>query len=241
MSIKKKILISAISLIVLCAAVLGGLKLHTNIQVKRYSTEVFPIKKNVSELPTNESTFCYAFDISDTRKMVACLEYVFVARIDEQVGVSYSDVSANEFGKITGTPFTNFKITVLKNIKGDLKTDVPIDFKKYGGPDIGEKTLCTVAEDPMPEVGGVYLILATVNEKDELFTSGSCTCFEIQSPAANAALKSSGKKLDLNNDSTVKLYIDAYKHQDTSVKSGVDLVCKDSVSYKAGVNDTVNS
>ncbi|MDR2945055.1 MAG: hypothetical protein LBU81_08295 [Methanosarcinales archaeon] len=67
----------------------------------------------------------YAVDVSNPYELVGDADYVFAAKVDKMVGNTYNN------------PFvyshTNYMITVLDNIKGELVADESIPIEKSGG------------------------------------------------------------------------------------------------------------
>ena len=105
----------------------AGMFSYTQIKIKYYEDRFFPMKENFNELEQIVSwVACYAYDISDLRKNVGFYDYVFVGRIEEAEGTYYRDSFFSEKLQFYAQSETQYKITVLKNIKGNLKTNESI-------------------------------------------------------------------------------------------------------------------
>lgn len=208
--------ISAAVLILLCT--LGGTKIYQNHHIEKLKTEMFPITKSLDQYPVDEMQSCMAFDSSDKAKHIGFVDYAFVARVDELVGTTYEDVTPIAEGKISATAFTNYKVTVLKNIKGNLKCGTSIPLRKLGGIDAEQKTVSLFSNDCFPEKGGVYIFLAYADSNGELY---------IADPDSNILLSSApstdlGKTMStLTSSPAVNEYVKAYKQQDNSIDKGM--------------------
>ena len=117
----------ALSAVLILVLLLAGMFSYTQIKIKYYEDRFFPMKENFNELEQIVSwVACYAYDISDLRKNVGFYDYVFVGRIEEAEGTYYRDSFFSEKLQFYAQSETQYKITVLKNIKGNLKTNESI-------------------------------------------------------------------------------------------------------------------
>jgi hypothetical protein len=122
----------------------------------------------------------YVVDVYDPVVAAAEADYVFIGKVEALNG------SEQAFG-LGSIPRTNFSVTVLENLKGDLITDEPIEVKQSGG--FGEKDgkYYILNDLPIAEEGGVYMMMAYTQHDGTLLMSGpnSCVPLEIQSEAVN--------------------------------------------------------
>lgn len=100
-----------------------------------------------------------ATDISDMQSVVGSVNCIFVGVVKE------SDTLIFDYdGK------SEFKVQVVKNIKGELPTETTV--YKHGGYFINGNEVIVKADDesytPMPEVGKQYLFLAFEQESGEV-------------------------------------------------------------------------
>lgn len=100
-----------------------------------------------------------ATDISDMQSVVDSVNCIFVGVVKE------SDTLIFDYdGK------SEFKVQVVKNIKGELPTETTV--YKYGGHFINGNEVIVKVDDesytPMPEVGKQYLFLAFEQESGEV-------------------------------------------------------------------------
>ena len=66
----------------------------------------------------------------------------------------------NEDGTITGKPYTVYSITVLENIKGELRKNEPIEFFKHGGVNYDGLSISLLEGDQLLESGKTYILIA---------------------------------------------------------------------------------
>lgn len=84
-------------------------------------------------IPISTIHFTWIVDINDPEKVVGINDYVFVATINSYDNTNYEIQEVTENGENISIPYTNYSITVLENIKGNLKTNEHIPLQKYGG------------------------------------------------------------------------------------------------------------
>lgn len=106
-----------------------------------------------------EALVDFATDISDMQSVVDSVNCIFVGVVKE------SDTLIFDYdGK------SEFKVQVVKNIKGELPTETTV--YKYGGRFINGNEVIVKVDDesytPMPEVGKQYLFLAFEQESGEV-------------------------------------------------------------------------
>lgn len=128
----------------------------------------------------------YIIDIYDPAARIGDADHVFVGRVDEMTGTSYKFpvMIENEIGigkKEVTTPHTNYMITVLENIKGDLVTNHSIPVEKAGGWSKDGKRLTLHDNDSLPEVGRYYIFTGYVQDDGMLLVSGPFSNIEITS------------------------------------------------------------
>ena len=105
---KRKIINTLIILCVICCAAACG-------------------RKKVSEekdLPIERIAGSYYVDIYDPVALTSSADYAFVGNVVKNNGCEYEDGER---------PYTNYDIRVIKNLKGELRTDMDIPITKRGG------------------------------------------------------------------------------------------------------------
>lgn len=141
----------------------------------------------------------FSINMDDPRETVGDADYVFLARVDEKGDTVYKNTVQIETEKGTkeiSTPYTNYKVTVLKNIKGNLQTDQSIPVQKVGGIDKQGDSIVTFEDDTLPEVNKTYVFLAYAQDDGSLLISG---------PHSNTLVSNIGKAV---TSKTVKSYAD---------------------------------
>jgi hypothetical protein len=113
----------------------------------------------------------YVIDVNDPREVAGFVDFVFVGRVEKQNETMYETVSIDETeegSKTSGLPYIGYDITVLGNIKGNLRTDEVISFWKSGGIRKDGKRIFLQADDFLPEEGDVCMFFATAWEDGTL-------------------------------------------------------------------------
>ena len=117
-------------------------------------------------LPKSVGTGSYAFDVSNPDLVVAFRDYVVVGRIDEYVGTRYPDSLSDPQGDYRvdiRAPQTDYEVTILEVIKGNLKAGQKVPITKNGGIAKDKSRVILDGEgDFLPEVGGVYIFVVSV-------------------------------------------------------------------------------
>lgn len=122
----------------------------------------------------------YQFDINDFEMLVGYADFVFVGKVNKELGTlmkhGSEEVETCEPINDPGTPYTNYEVIVEENIKGELITDKPIEIQKAGGYD-GEGRLVLFNNDLLPEEGKEYIFVVYVQQNGDLLASGENTTF----------------------------------------------------------------
>jgi hypothetical protein len=107
----------------------------------------------------------YDYDTDNLSAQVGVVDNVFVGRVISDEG----NFNASDIAK---SPFTKFKVKVLKNIKGELSTAKPIIVYKDGGMlETGEFYL--TEGDVFPEKGNYYVFSASVVDSGDVLPIGA--------------------------------------------------------------------
>ncbi|MDR2525121.1 MAG: hypothetical protein LBC83_02840 [Oscillospiraceae bacterium] len=118
----------------------------------------------------------YVIDVDDPREVAGFVDYVFVGRVEKQTKVKYAYVSTYETDKgekTSGIPYTGYEITVLENLKGDLRLNETIPFWKQGGVTMDGKHTQMIYGDFLPEEGSICMFYATAQEDGSLHIFGA--------------------------------------------------------------------
>jgi hypothetical protein len=156
----------------------------------------------------------FSINMDDPRATVGDADYVFLARVDKKGKTVYKNkvqIETENGTKEIATPYTNYKVTVLKNIKGSLQTDQSIPVQKAGGIDKKGESIVTFEDDALPEVGKTYVFLAYVQDDGSLLISGphsNTLVANIDRTVTSQTVDAYAKQSDV-----VSYYEKAYDHQ----------------------------
>lgn len=207
----------ALCIIIIIALAVGGtaagVSIYRKQKINTIENTVYPLTVDVNTLERKEFSGSYAFDIFKLEKFIGFVDYVFVGRVDKLVGTSYRDVIYMDNGRISAIPYTNYMVTVVRNIKGKLQTGKSIPLAKHGGVSYDNKSLVIGNGDSLPQEGGYYIFSGYADKNGELY---------IVDPNSSVPLDASfeSEKNSENIDSAIKKYVNAAKNQDTSVRLG---------------------
>lgn len=167
------------------------------------------VHSDSNNIPTFYSHATYAYDLSSPEKAVGAVDYVFVGKVNSIKRTEYRDpveietVADGSKVKVVSEPYTVYNMSVIKNIKGNLKEDVEIVQK--GGIAKDEDSYILFEETSLLEKGKYYIILAyAVSENGELQINSKYTYVKIDIDSEE----------EINDEEIVKKYIDAYKKQE---------------------------
>ena len=154
---KKKALIITMACILMCAATVGV---------------YFGVAGSIKEPTIIYASPDYIMDIDNPSVVSGFVDYVFVGRVDKKNETTYRNVTTyetDEKGETTpGLPYTEYEISVLENIKGNLKTNEAIPFLKFGGLSANGKTIVLEENDFLPKKGAIYVFYVSADEDGKL-------------------------------------------------------------------------
>lgn len=106
------------------------------------------------------------YDTSNPEIAVNISDYVFVAKVNKILRTEYRNPVEVEIGigqsVIQKDPYTIYEIEVVENLKGNLKTNEPIEFVQYGGINEDGKSYSLLADSSFLNVGDYYLLMVGV-------------------------------------------------------------------------------
>lgn len=154
----------------LCALCLGG------YVVSRISFGV-PVAE---DLPVDYLHGDFSVDVNNPYEVVGFADYYFIATVDEVGATSYRNevILETEDGgeKKVSTPYTDYFVDVLRNIKGTLPENESIFITKTGGVSKDGKSIIVYEDDMMLELGKTYVVTASVQQDGTLLVSGPNSC-----------------------------------------------------------------
>ncbi len=144
------------------------------------------IAKNNTPIEEVELMGSYAIDVDDTRCRVGFADYVFVGEIIEVIGTEYRHHALDKDGNIiekTGSPYTEYKVKIIENIKGELTIDEEIVLYQAGGLSFDNRAIHVYEGDKLMESENTYIIETTVQSDGSLLASGANSNTKISSTA----------------------------------------------------------
>lgn len=212
---KKTVIITLCVVGVLSAAfVLGNLSFR--IFKNKLENNIFPLKDPISvinsEYERNYGVIIdWIYNPNDLRQLAGAADYVFVARVTEVLGTGYTEVEMYDGFRFDSHPFTQYKIRVLKNLKGELKTDEDIPLTKHDGVYYLGKKVSFLEGDSLPDVGECYIFLCLSDEDGELTVS--------QFAGHNDVYLCKAEDYT-GEEALIETYGDAVKNMDDSIRLG---------------------
>lgn len=222
---KKAIGIILCLAVLICASIVG-VRTYSGQKIKKLEETVSPIPETVKALPVTENELCYAFDVFDAKKLVGFVDYVFVAKVEEITGTVYESVVYDrKAGTYTGTPYTCYKITVVENIKGNLKLNETIPMRSLGGVSVDGKSYYKYGQGDELEIGRYYLFLGYADQNGELYVcdTNATIALEFSQSIKSGTIQTQNSAPDAlleKNSDLINKYKDAFQNQDLSVRAG---------------------
>jgi len=174
------------------------------------STEVWvpatEISANADALPVSTMEASFVVDMNDTNATVGLVDYVFAAKVISQDGVRYLDVTTvrTEDGvKQVGSPYTQYTVEVIDNIKGKLKKNQPFPVLKEGGLAMDGASVYLFEGDQLPVAGAYYILLGNAQPDGSIILSGPNTTVTLDA----------GSKQEIVSSDAYKQYAKAVQNQ----------------------------
>ncbi len=157
-----------------------------------------------SEIEVSLLSASFGIDVNNVNAVVGDADNVFVGYVEKLEGTEYKHpvTIETEVGtKEVSSPYTNYSITVIDNIKGKLKKNISV--QKSGGISQDQDVYLLYEGDSLP-VEGRYYIFNTYNQPD-----GSIL---ISGPNSNIELNINSKSEILSSEE-YKKYVEAVKNE----------------------------
>ena len=167
------------------------------------STKNESVSKSV---PIKQISGSFAFDVSNLNAVVGEADYVFVAYVNSETKIIYErpqSIMTEKGIKEVSTPYTEYLITVIDNIKGKLKKDAEITIKKMGGLTKDGSMIFLGEGDEFLNVGSYQIISAYGQPDGSLLASG---------PNSSELLKYENKSAIMSSKE-YKKYADAFENE----------------------------
>lgn len=153
------------------------------------------------ELPIQYVSGMNVINIKNPMEVVGFGDYVFVARIDEEIKNVHS--SAEDLDP--GIPMTTYSITVIDNLKGKIKKNTPVELSKIGGISSSSNMVTLLEGDTMLEEDKYYILVAAGNDDGSI----------VQAAATGAV------KLDVTSEKEI-VSSQAYKDYEKYIEEEVE-------------------
>ncbi|CAM4017730.1 hypothetical protein [Saccharibacillus endophyticus] len=210
MNSKKKFILASILLILL--VVLG-----INILDNNNQSQSLTVSTSQNQLPIEPIRGSFVVDIDNKNEVVGLVDYVFVARVVSEEGTIYKNVvtmeDENGETREAGSAYTNYKIEVLDNIKGNLKKEEPFEILKQGGISLDKKTIQVFEDDYLPEVNNSYIFLGYGQEDGSILISGSNSNILVNTPDSPNEQSLLSVEKEITASEEYKAYQDAFENQ----------------------------
>lgn len=131
----------------------------------------------------------FAINYNDLNQVVGSADYVFVGTVESDEGTVYKNYvtmeTENGGTKEVGTPYSNYMVTVIENIKGNLITEKPVPVQKYGGLSEDGTTIYLYLGDELPMVDATYIFFAYAQQDGSLLISGPVSNIDLNKKSTN--------------------------------------------------------
>ncbi len=162
----------------LCIAALAAAFLLPHINYRQENKIWAQSFAQYPELPTQyESAVVYEFNPDDKRLMSGASDYVIAAHIAETAGTAYDKHD---------TPYTVYLAQNLRNIKGSLTTQTPVEIRIYGGVTRDKSRIVCLL--PLPAQGADYVLYLTCAGDGNLYINKTYALYGMENGNVEEAL-----------------------------------------------------
>ncbi len=168
---------------------------------------------DLGPLPISPMDGSFVVDMENPDATVGLVDYVFVAQVLSYDGVKYPDLTTmprddGSFEQV-GTPYSEYTIEVIDNLKGKLKKNQPLPIVKEGGIALNEKSVYLFEDDQLPQPGAFYIFLGFAQSDSSMLGGGSIL---ISGPNSSVPLDANSKS-QIVSSREYKDYVKAVKNQ----------------------------
>ena len=210
-----KIVVVTLSIVAVLLTVFVFGNLSFRIFKDKLENNIFPLKDPISvinaEYERNKGVIVdWIYNPNDLKQVTGFADYVFVAEVTEVVGTGYSGVEMYNAFRFESYPFTRYKLRVLENLKGQLRTDEDITLTKHDGVNFFGKSVSFLEGDRLPDVGECYLFICMADSDGELIIG------QFSGGHSDIYLCKAGKYT--GQSELVDMYRDAIENMDESLR-----------------------
>ena len=145
--------------------------------------------KSSKDLPIYYMDVSYVIDIENPREVVGFGDCVFIAQVNEKTETIHKNIKWINF-KRTSMPYTVYSITVIENLKGNIKKNTPIDIEKFGGINIGNDSISLPEGDTLLEEGAYYIFIVGSDQEGNLVLSAPTNAIKLNVEGENEIMYS---------------------------------------------------
>lgn len=145
--------------------------------------------KASKNLPIHYIEVSYVIDIENHREVVGFGDYVFVAKVIEETETIHRNVEWIHFKK-TSMPYTVYSITVIENLKGNIKKNIPIEIERFGGVNIDNDSVSLPRGDVLLEAGAYYIFIASSDHDGSLGQAAPTAAIKLDVESENEIISS---------------------------------------------------
>src|SRR5665647_2143747 len=131
----------------------------------------------------------YVIDIENPREVVGFGDCVYIAQVNEKTETIHKNIKWINF-KRTSMPYTVYSITVIENLKGNIKKNTPIDIEKFGGINIGNDSISLPEGDTLLEEGAYYIFIVGSDQEGNLVLSAPTNAIKLNVEGENEIMYS---------------------------------------------------
>lgn len=161
-----------------------------------------------TNIPISEIRGTFAIDYDNLNAVVGDADYVFVGKVVTEEGTIYKDsvMIEDKDGKDVeiSSPYTNYTVSVIENIKGNLTTETPINIQKFGGLSKDKSEYFIYEGDELPIVDDTYIFYVYAQPDGSLLASG---------PVSNTPINTKRTR-DLSSDDEYQDVLEAVENQE---------------------------
>ena len=212
----KKEVIITVSIVVALVGVFFVGRLSFGMFKDKLESNIFLLKDPISVINTEYERrwgviVDWIYNPNDKKQLAGAADYVFTAQVTEVVGTGYSGVEMYDGFRFDSNPYTKYRIRVLENIKGKLKTDEDILLTKHDGVYFFGKKVSMLESDMLPDEGECYVFLCRCDEDGELIIGQFESHNDIYICKADEYT---------GQENVIEIYRDAVENMDESVRIG---------------------
>lgn len=175
------------------------------------------VSKDGKHYPIKRIDASFTIDPNNLEAVAGYADYVFVGYVNQLTKTIYKNpvnIETKNGGTTTvADPFTEYKVTVEKNIKGNLLQKQEIPIVKEGGITQDKKNVQVYDDDTLPEEGKYYTFIGFAQPDGSILISGPKSNVELKDLKFSKSANKSAITDNLSDDSQVSKTEKAVQNQ----------------------------